>query len=251
MFTSEQRAHLRAQLLERASRDSHISSAAITGSAALGSEDRWSDIDLAFAVPDNVAVSEVLADWTNYMYNQHRALHHLDVPSGQWIYRVFLLPDTLQVYLAFVTAGELRALSPSFRIVFGQPNEPRDRPVPNAQEIIGLAWLYALHVRSSLARHKLWQAEYMISAVRDHTLALACLRHALPTVHARGIDQLPPAVKASFEDSLVHKLDRAELAQAFSSIARLLIEEIRAVDHDLASCLTGPLQSLVRDTEGA
>ena len=37
------------------------------------------------------------------MYDEHFALHHVDVVSGAWVYRVFLLPSTLQVDLAFVT----------------------------------------------------------------------------------------------------------------------------------------------------
>jgi hypothetical protein len=51
---------------------------------------------------------------------------------------------------------------------------------PDAEAIIGMAWLYALHARSCIARRKLWQAEYMISGIRDNALALACLRTAFP-----------------------------------------------------------------------
>jgi hypothetical protein len=104
MFTPEERAHLRSELLDHASRDSRISGAAITGSAAQEREDRWSDIDLAFGVFDAAELPNVLSDWTARMYDQHFALHHLDVNSGAWIYRVFLLPSTLQVDLAFVAA---------------------------------------------------------------------------------------------------------------------------------------------------
>jgi len=52
MFTPEERAHLRSDLLERAACDCRISGAAITGSATTGREDRWSDIDLALGVVD-------------------------------------------------------------------------------------------------------------------------------------------------------------------------------------------------------
>jgi hypothetical protein len=31
------------------------------------------------------------------MYAEHAAVHHLDVPAGQALYRVFLLGNTLQV----------------------------------------------------------------------------------------------------------------------------------------------------------
>jgi hypothetical protein len=48
--------------------------------------------------------------------------------------------------------------------MFGKANEPRHNPPPQPGDIIGLAWLYAIHARSGIAREKLWQAEYMIPA---------------------------------------------------------------------------------------
>jgi hypothetical protein len=99
MFTPEQRASVRADLLEYAAKDYRVSGAAITGSAAIESEDKWSDIDLAFGLADAADQAAVLSDWTSYMYEKHLALHHLDVTAGAWIYRVFLLPGTLQVDL--------------------------------------------------------------------------------------------------------------------------------------------------------
>src|ERR1700691_2977014 len=176
MFTPEQRARVRSDLLEYAARDQRISGAAITGSGASGGEDKWSDIDLAFGLADPADQPGVLSDWTSYMYGKHSALHHLDVTAGAWIYRVFLLPGTLQVDLAFVQATEFRPLAHTFRLIFGTANEPPQFPPPSASGIIGLGWLYALHARSCIARTRLWQAEYMVSGVRDHALALACIR---------------------------------------------------------------------------
>src|SRR5579864_5991189 len=195
MFTSEERDRLRSDLLEYAAKDQRISGAAITGSAAAAREDQWSDIDLAFGVT-GAELPNVLSDWTAHMYRQYLALHHLDVRAGGWIYRVFLLPSTLQVDLAFVSATEFRALAHTFRLMFGAANESRHASPPLPGDIIGLAWLYALHARTSIARGSLWQAEYMISGVRDNVLALACLRHGLSAVHGRGMGLLPRAVAA-------------------------------------------------------
>jgi len=244
MFTPQQRALLRSDLLEHAANDRRISGAAITGSGAEEREDQWSDIDLAFGVADAREVPNVLSDWTTLMYEQHKAAHHLDVKAGAWIYRVFLLPNTLQVDLAFVPAEEFRALAPTFRLVLGEANEPRHAAPPVPIDIIGLGWLYALHARSCIARSKLWQAEYMVSGVRDHALALACLRHQLPSIHGRGIDQLPSGVTAEFEGSLVRQLDRVELSRAFQVVLRGLLREIRSVDEELAGRLQEPLLRL-------
>jgi len=245
MFTPAERARLRSGLLDYAAGDPRIGGAAITGSAAAAHEDRWSDIDLAFGVIDTAELPNVLADWTAHMYHRHLALHHLDMRFGEWIYRVFLLPCTLQVDLAFVSATEFRALAPSFQLMFGKANEPRHIPPPAPAEIIGLGWLYALHARTSIARRNVWEAEYMISGIRDHALALACIRHGLPAVHGRGIDLLPGGVAAQFEGSLVRTLDTSELARAFRVAVYGLLSEIRSIDEDLAGRLQEALTSLV------
>jgi hypothetical protein len=244
MFTPEERDSLRSSLLERAASDRRISGAAITGSVAAGREDRWSDIDLAFGVGDAGEMPDVLTDWTAHMYSQHHALDHFDVVSGAWVYRVFFLASTLQVDLAFVPATEFRALAPTFRLMFGKANDPRHIPAPPPSHIIGLGWLYALHARSCIARRKLWQAEYMISAIRDNALALACIRHGLPAVHGRGIDLLPGGVTAQFEGSLVRQLDGAELSRAFRVAIDGLLSEIRSVDEELAGRLQEALIDL-------
>lgn len=246
MFTAEERDRLRREILERAAEDRRISGAAITGSAAAAGEDRWSDIDLAFGVRDAGALPAVLEDWTRFMYERNLALHHLDVRSGEWVYRVFLLASTLQVDLAFVAATEFRALAPSFKLVFGDAQEARPGAPARPAEVIGLAWLYALHARSCIARGHLWRAEYMISGVRDNALALACIRHGLPAVHGRGMDLLPRDVAAQFAGSLVRELDSTELSRAFGVVIHGLLNEIRCVDEELAERLRGALTSLVR-----
>lgn len=244
MFTADERERLRSELLERAAKDERISGAAITGSAAASREDRWSDIDLAFGVRDAGELPNVLSDWTAHIYEQHGALHHLDVNAGAWIYRVFLLPNTLQVDLAFVPAAEFRALAPTFRLMFGETNEPQHVQPPPAATVIGMGWLYALHARSCIARGRFWQAEYMISGIRDNSLALACIRHGLPAVHGRGVDQLPKELATQFEDSLVRRLDAAELSRCFSVAMNGLLYEIRCADEALAGRLQPALMLL-------
>ncbi|MCX6608812.1 MAG: nucleotidyltransferase domain-containing protein, partial [Acidobacteria bacterium] len=88
MFTPNDRSHLRSTLLHQAAQDPRISGTALTGSAAADREDPWSDIDLAFGIADPLALPAVVADWTARLYAEHHALHHLDVPSGPWLYRV-------------------------------------------------------------------------------------------------------------------------------------------------------------------
>jgi predicted nucleotidyltransferase len=244
VYTPEERERLREALVAVARADERITGAAITGSVAHGVGDRWSDIDLAFGVGDPTRLQEVLSAWTDLMYRQHGAVHHVDVLRGSWIYRVFLLQNTLQVDLALSPAAKFGALGPTFRLMFGESVELPHVPPPTAANLVGLGWLHALHARSCIERGRPWQAEYMISGVRDHALALASLRHALPAAQGRGIDQLPPSITAPFEGALVGSLDSGELRRAFRVATKGLLDEIRHSDPALAARLEGPLSEL-------
>ena len=84
----------------------------------------------------------------------------------------------------------------------------------------------------------------MISGVRDHVLALACVRHGVPAVQGRGMDLLPAEVTAPVAAALVRSLDVAELRRAFASVCELLLGEIGFVDVDLAARLSAPIREL-------
>ncbi|MDQ2759846.1 MAG: hypothetical protein M3Y17_05265 [Actinomycetota bacterium] len=116
--------------------------------------------------------------------------------------------------------------------------------MPTAAELIGMGWLYALHARSSIARGRAWQAEHMISGVRDQVLALACLRHGVPAVQGRGMDSLPREVTAPIARALVESLDIAELKRAFAAISEALLIETKRSDLGLADRLAVPLREL-------
>jgi predicted nucleotidyltransferase len=241
MFTQMERSRLRSELLELAAHDTRLSGVAVTGSAAADREDEWSDIDLAFGVTEAHNLETVLSDFTASMYNRYRALHHLDVRAGAWIYRVFFLPGTLQVDLAFAPGTEFRPLGPTFRLVSGKANSYQPSPVPEPKFIIGMGWLYALHARSCILRQKPWQAEYMISAVRDHALTLTCLRLGLPSANGRGIDLVPDSIKEYLSASLVQRLDPDELWRALDIAIRGLVNEVLRVDSEFATRIQGDL----------
>jgi hypothetical protein len=130
-------------------------------------------------------------------------------------------------------------------LLFGSPVEQQPAwSVPEPLDLVGLGWLYALHARSSIARGKGWQAEYMISGVRDHVLMLACLRFGVPHSQGRGLHLLPEATTAAVEATLVRSLESTELLRAFGASVDVLLSEIAEVDAELAVRLAGPLREL-------
>ena len=75
MFTPGDRERIRSELLDAARNDARLTGGAVTGSAAAGREDPWSDIDLGFGVDDGARIPEVLSDWSSRLYNRYEALH--------------------------------------------------------------------------------------------------------------------------------------------------------------------------------
>jgi hypothetical protein len=245
VFTSQQREQIRADLVAAAKADSRIAAAAHLGSAALGSEDRWSDVDLGLCLAKGAYLDQVLIDWTARLYRDHGAVANYDVSRGDILYRVFLLDNTLQIDLSFWPASELRAIGPKFSLIFGAAREPVSAPVPDSKDLIGMAWLYALHVRSSIARSRVLQAEHMLSGMRDNVLALMCKRHGVAAVQGRGLDDLPGEEKARAAESLARSLEPAELNRAFRVTMGVLLEELRRADSDVAPKLKGALNAIV------
>lgn len=243
MFSVEDRERVREHVLAMAAADSRVVAGAALGSLAHGEGDRWSDLDLMFAVADGVALSEVLEDWSLVIAREHGAIRLFDVASGSATYRVFLLPGCLQFDLSFMPARQFGGSGPNFRLLFGKAVERPRTPPPPAHELFGYAVHHALRARVCIERGRWWQAEYWISAVRHYALGLACRARGLETSYGRGFDGLPADVLDPFGDALVRSLDRDELTRALAgAVARLLAEagEVR----ELAASVEGELREL-------
>jgi len=237
VFTPEEREEVREGLLERARSDPRVIGAALTGSAALGNEDRWSDVDVFLGIAESADLDAVVADWTSAVYEQAAAVHHWDVRSGAALYRVFLLESGLQVDIAFAPESDFGARAESFRAVFGEAVDlpPPDPPAFSA--VAGLGWLGLLHASKAIERARPWEAAYWIGSVRDQTLTLACLRLGESPYYSRGADGLPIGITAPLEETLVAAPRPGELRRALRAARQCLLEEIGQTDAALADRL--------------
>jgi hypothetical protein len=248
IFTPDEREQLRAELVSAARNDSNIAAAAHTGSASSSRLDRWSDIDLALSLKPAATYARVVAEWTERMYQKHSAVAHVDVMRGTTLFRVFLLKNTLQVDIAFWRAEDFGAIGANFHLIFGEANAPQLSPPPNANSLIGMAWLYALHVRSSLARGRVLQAEYMLSGMRNHVLELTCIRCGVIPQQGRGLDDLPASERATAATCLPQSLAPAALQRAFQNTMKALLDEIRLRSDDTERKLAGVLQEMAEQS---
>ena len=241
-FNIRDRDHLRDRVLQLASSDPRVVAGAIVGSLALEEGDRWSDLDLTFAVADDVPIPEVLEDWTRRLLAEFDAAHLFDLPSGASIYRVFLMPGCLQFDLSFTPASRFGARGPKFRLLFGRLGEVPSVASPSAHELFGYAVHHALRARFCIERGRMWHAEYWIHGARDYALALACGRRGLPVHHGRGFDDLPVEVRDAFAGARAIALERSELLRALSSVIEGLLgeaDEVRDVAAKVAPRLRG------------
>lgn len=246
MFTVDFRDRIRDRVLALAEADARVVAGAIVGSMALSPGDRWSDLDLTFAVADETPIADVLRDWTDTLASELDAVTLFDLPSEASIYRVFLLPGCLQFDLSFTPASSFGTRGPTFRLLFGSAVERPFVPEPDPHELFGYAVHHALRARFCIERERLWQAEYWISGVRDYGMSLACRRRDLPARNGRGYDALPTDVREAFAGSLVRSLDREELARALSVAIEALLRETEPVQ-DVATRVEPQLRELTSD----
>jgi len=236
VFTVEQRNALRERVLRLGEADVRVIAGAVVGSLAVNGGDRFSDIDLTFAIADHVPVTDVLADWTTRLIGELDAVWLTDLKRGATVYRVFLLPDALQLDLSMTPAARFRPAGPRFRLVFGEtaPGDPGIGPsagsvfIPTpavAGDLFGWGIIYALHARACIERRRVWQAEHYVGAVRDHALSLACLRLGLIAVQARGYDDLPAETLARFEGTHIAAVEPATLRAALAAAVLVLTRE--------------------------
>jgi hypothetical protein len=225
VFTVEQRDALREHLLRLADTDERVIAGAAVGSLAVGGGDRFSDLDPTFGIADHVRVADVLDDLTRTLAEEHDAVHLVDLERGPTTYRVFLLPDALQLDLSMTAAGRFRPVGPRFRLLFGETaaGESEVSAAPIAGDLFGWGVVYALHARACIERGRVWQAEHYVCAVRDHALSLACLRQGLPALQARGYDDLSAETLARFEAAHVGTVEPGALRAALAASIGALV----------------------------
>ena len=238
MFTAEFRDQVRNRVLALVRVDPRVTGGALTGSTAIGLGDKWSDVDFAFGIADGNRLEEVLADWTPMLDQEFGVINHFDLHASQRrLSRVFLLPGGLEVDVSVMAAEDLGARGPKFRALFGTTHELEAPPQPDASYLLGMGWLHVFHARACIERNKLWQAEYFIRGIRDHVLALACLRLGEEALYGAGVDRLPAPVTDPLTDVLVRSLHVLELRRALAAATRCLIRELQESDGQLSARL--------------
>jgi len=243
MFTVEERDRVRNRVVQMSRADPHLVAGALVGSTAGGRGDRWSDLDLTFGLADGAVIDDVLADWTIRLANEFHAIPIFDLPHLSTLYRVFLLPNNLQVDLSFTPGNKFLGKGLKHDLLFGNALERDPAKPASAEQTFGLAVVYLLHAHACIARGRMWEAEYCISAARDQVLSLACLHLNLKTTYGRGFDDLPQETLEPATGTLVGSLEKTQLRQALGRCLDVLLQNSQDVS-ELAGRLGPQLREL-------
>jgi len=241
MFSVDDRQLVRERIVSLGRDDPRISGGAVTGSYAVGAEDRWSDVDTAFGYVDGAAPVDILGDWTATLRREFDVAHHFDLERGATVYRSFLLANALAIDVSLTPAALFGAQGPAFRLMFGHSVEALASSVESRDGLIGWGWIYLLGAGAAIARERYWQALRLVGAARDHGLALACLRHGVASAHAKGVHLLPAEAVSPWRDSLATDVEATELRRALAVATRAFLIEVRKTDQSLADQLARPL----------
>lgn len=225
MTSVPERDAIRDRLIEHARHDPGIAGAALVGSTASGG-DRWSDLDLTFAVAPGTTIEAALARWSAWIETEFGGVKLVDLPIPGTIYRVFLFPGALQVDLSFSEQGVFGSRSPRFELIFGEPvHHPYTVVDSSPADTFGWAIHHLVRARVCIERDLPWQADYWIRQARDSALTLACLGRGIEARYGKGFDKLPAEITDRHLEAIAHSLEPAELRRSLAVVTRLTLEE--------------------------
>jgi hypothetical protein len=241
MFTAEERDRLKNHVVEFARNDPRIVAGALVGSLTGDRADRWSDVDLTFAVKDDTPISELLDEWSAHLANDFEAIQLFDLLVDPIVYRVYLLPRGLQLDVSMSPASRFRATSERFQLLFGTADDSFESPSP-PKDLLGWALMWARSARVYIERDRPWLAEHCVTSFRNYAMSYACQRRNLTASYGKGFDQLPPDLLESYEKMFVRSLDRNELLRAFEAGIAALLEDLKAT-----GSLNGALEARIQE----
>lgn len=239
MFSVDQRDALRQEVIERAKQDVHVNGCALLGSAARDEQDAWSDIDIALQLEKGHEVEDVANRWTTWLGTIATVADTLTIHASGAMYQVFLFNNSMQLDLSFWPPDTLRSTGGRIRPVFGTVQAPEVRRA-DPQSYVRMGWLYALHARSAIARRRAWQADMMLTELRNQVIALACHRMGLDPAEGRDAHLLPVELSdrlVASRASTVDAIEQGRSLQATLDVYRQEVENHRAISGPFGDAL--------------
>ena len=262
-FTSAKRQHTLDTLLNALQTDDRIVGVVVVGSAAIGFDDEYSDIDLSVVIAPAVDVRVVFDEWHTRIYQMLPMVAHFETQYGPDNFlHGFLLENFLELDIGFLPLGTLYAKRERWQMAFDRTGGDiprimqttwveRDIPDPSTiyQRNLASIWHYITHVSICLQREHCWRALHYLEHLRNRTVALAALRYDVNASHFREADQLPADFLAALQTTLVTQPDAVVIARGLRAAVTLYFEQARALDErfgvDVAASLERAMDAFI------
>jgi len=175
--------------------------------------DRWSDLDIMFAVKEDASVTAVLEAWSTALVREFAGVRLFDLVSGPITYRVFLLPNALELDLSFAPASHFGAGGPKFKLLFGESSElPENPPRPHTNSSAMPSIMRCTHERPSsevgTGRRNIGSAR----CVTTHSVLLVGVAGSMAV--RQGLRRAARRSLAETQRCYVRSLERDELRRA-------------------------------------
>jgi predicted nucleotidyltransferase len=230
LVTAPAREQATRALLEALRSEPRVDRLEVFGSVAEGTADRHSDLDLGVIVADGEDVTEVAADWGRRVPELLPVFHAFSEAVGGVVLRGFLLDNFLEIDLAFSHAADWDDLPQQHPDIAGRFRSKTD-----------FIWHDVLHAAAAIDRGRPWRALFYLERLRHGTIELASLRLGLDARHHKQADELPDAIRAALEPTLVGSLDSASLRTALEAGTRAFFAQARHLEPELADRLEARL----------
>lgn len=225
MYSIQDRNYVQNLIIELSKNDTRITDCAIVGSESVGENDKFSDIDLTFGVKNDINISQILNEWNDLMSERFDANVLFDLPYEESIYRVYLLPNALQVDLSFTPHKNFGAITTRFKLLFGQSSEREQKRPPELPNVFGYCVLYALKSRCSTERKKYRQSFHYLNELRNNLMILKCLTLKTNPFDGRSYDELPISFLNKIKRTLAKDVKQSDLNNSLKNLTTILTEE--------------------------
>ena len=255
-YTPEERQQILDALLDALKGDGCITGVLVVGSAAVGFQDDYSDIDLSVVMATEADVEPVFRDWDGKIQALFPVVTRFETHYGpnSFLYG-FLLDSLLELDIGFLCLNNLVARRPYWQIVFDRSGQiqtimeaslvskPTTLKSARCQQSLESIWHYIMHCAICLRREQNWRAVYYLDMVRQQTIELAGLRLGLETKNYRQVDQFPADLLLSWQQSLPSDLSPGKIMRALQTAVQCFFDEAAIWERRSGGRLTDLLQS--------
>jgi hypothetical protein len=193
------------------------------GSAADGTADRHSDIDLAVVVTADAEVAAVATACTQVVLATLPVFHHFSQSLGQIDFHGFLLESFLEVDIGFAHEGVLEAETAVPRV--------------DAAAKLDFIWHDVVHAAVALDRGRPRRALWYVARLRDGALELASGRLGSDVRHFKDVDDLPPETLALTDAAIPAGPAAAQIWPALRAATTAIFAEGRKTNPEVADKL--------------